>query len=70
MLTGGETNTRPIVPDEHGPAFINQVAAKIAALDAHAVIPHEIKEARTLLAELEASGGSATVRRQSAGCGM
>jgi hypothetical protein len=53
MLSSDLTNSRPVYPDAQGDV-LQQYAAKIRALDAHAVVPHDHREARALLAELEA----------------
>lgn len=52
----GLTNDLKIVGDERGPLPINVIAAQIYALDCHAIVPHDVKAAGQLLAELEARG--------------
>jgi hypothetical protein len=52
----GLTNDLKVVGDERGPLPINVIAAQIYALDCHAIVPHDIKAAGQLLAELEARG--------------
>lgn len=47
------SNDFPVQPDLHGDP-VQQYAAKILAIDPHVTVPHDVREARRLLAKLEA----------------
>ena len=47
------SNDFPVQPDLHGD-LTQHYAAKIVAVDPHAIVPNDVREARRLLAELEA----------------
>jgi hypothetical protein len=49
------TNQFPVRPDNDGD-LLQRTAAQILAIDSHAIIPHDMREARTLLAKLQDRG--------------